>query len=176
MPEEGVRSHYRWLYATMWLLGIEVRTSGKAVSALKQSLSVMLMARGNTLRFSFRITRNEHIRGRSIFVHQLGTHRFLRKEKEFLSVSIIVLLKKKSREHNLNAEVICLKASLHYEIKTLGSGLGCHTPWISSAQFLLRAGSRKVSWVNVNSAQKPRLKGSFSGLHELHVFDTNSAT
>jgi hypothetical protein len=34
MPEEGIRSHYRWLWATMWLLGIELRTSGRAVGAL----------------------------------------------------------------------------------------------------------------------------------------------
>jgi hypothetical protein len=33
-PEEGTRSHYRWLWATMWLLGTELRTSGRAVSAL----------------------------------------------------------------------------------------------------------------------------------------------
>jgi hypothetical protein len=33
-PKEGIRSHYRWLWATMWLLGIELRTSGRAVSAL----------------------------------------------------------------------------------------------------------------------------------------------
>jgi len=33
-PEEGIGSHYRWLRATMWLLGIELRTSGRAVSAL----------------------------------------------------------------------------------------------------------------------------------------------
>jgi hypothetical protein len=33
-PEGGIRSHYRWLWATMWLLGIELRTSGRAVSAL----------------------------------------------------------------------------------------------------------------------------------------------
>ena len=33
-PEEGVRPHYRWLWATMWLLGFELRTSGRAVSAL----------------------------------------------------------------------------------------------------------------------------------------------
>jgi len=33
-PEEGIRSHYRWLWATMWLLGIELRTSGRAVGAL----------------------------------------------------------------------------------------------------------------------------------------------
>jgi len=33
-PEEGTRPHYRWLWATMWLLGIEVRTPGRAVSAL----------------------------------------------------------------------------------------------------------------------------------------------
>jgi hypothetical protein len=33
-PEEGIGSHYRWLWATMWLLGIELRTSGRAVSAL----------------------------------------------------------------------------------------------------------------------------------------------
>jgi hypothetical protein len=33
-PEECIRSHYRWLGATMWLLGIELRTSGRVVSAL----------------------------------------------------------------------------------------------------------------------------------------------
>jgi hypothetical protein len=33
-PEESIRSHYRWLCATMWLLGIELRTSGKVASAL----------------------------------------------------------------------------------------------------------------------------------------------
>jgi hypothetical protein len=35
-PEEGTRSHYRWLWATMWLLGIELRTSGRAVGALNR--------------------------------------------------------------------------------------------------------------------------------------------
>jgi hypothetical protein len=35
-PEEGIRSHYRWLWATMWLLGIELRTSARAVSALNR--------------------------------------------------------------------------------------------------------------------------------------------
>jgi hypothetical protein len=30
MPEEGARSHYRWLWATMWLLRIKLRTSGRA--------------------------------------------------------------------------------------------------------------------------------------------------
>jgi hypothetical protein len=34
LPEESIRSHYRWLWATMWLLGIELRTSGRAASAL----------------------------------------------------------------------------------------------------------------------------------------------
>jgi hypothetical protein len=34
--EEGIGSHYRWLGATMWLLGIELRTSGRAVSALNR--------------------------------------------------------------------------------------------------------------------------------------------
>jgi len=33
-PEEGIRSRYGWLWATMWLLGIELRTFGGAVSAL----------------------------------------------------------------------------------------------------------------------------------------------
>jgi hypothetical protein len=33
-PEEHIRSHYRWLWATRWLLGIELCTSGRAVSAL----------------------------------------------------------------------------------------------------------------------------------------------
>jgi hypothetical protein len=32
--EEGVRSYYRWLWATMWLLGIELRTSRRAVGGL----------------------------------------------------------------------------------------------------------------------------------------------
>jgi hypothetical protein len=33
-PEKDTRSHYRWLWVIMWLLGIELRTSGRAVSAL----------------------------------------------------------------------------------------------------------------------------------------------
>jgi hypothetical protein len=33
-PEEGIRSHYRWLCTTIWLLGIEVRFSGRVVGAL----------------------------------------------------------------------------------------------------------------------------------------------
>ena len=32
--EEGIGSHYRWLWATMWFLGIELRTFERAVSAL----------------------------------------------------------------------------------------------------------------------------------------------
>jgi hypothetical protein len=34
IPEEGTRSHYRWLWADMWLLEIELRPSGRAASAL----------------------------------------------------------------------------------------------------------------------------------------------
>ena len=30
-PEEGVRSHYGWLCATMWLLGFELRTEEQSV-------------------------------------------------------------------------------------------------------------------------------------------------
>jgi hypothetical protein len=33
-PDEGIQSCYRWLWATMWLLGIELRTSGRAVGGL----------------------------------------------------------------------------------------------------------------------------------------------
>jgi len=33
-PEKDIGSHYRWLGATMWLLGFELRTSGRAVSVL----------------------------------------------------------------------------------------------------------------------------------------------
>jgi hypothetical protein len=33
-PEECIGSHYRRLWATMWLLGIELQISGRAVSAL----------------------------------------------------------------------------------------------------------------------------------------------
>jgi hypothetical protein len=29
--EEGIGSYYRWSWATMWLLGIELRTSGRVV-------------------------------------------------------------------------------------------------------------------------------------------------
>jgi hypothetical protein len=32
--EETIRSHYRWLRVTMWLLGIELWTSGRAVRVL----------------------------------------------------------------------------------------------------------------------------------------------
>jgi hypothetical protein len=31
-PEEGFRSNYRWLWATTWLLRIELRTSGSALN------------------------------------------------------------------------------------------------------------------------------------------------
>jgi hypothetical protein len=33
-PEEGIRSHYRWLWATMWLLGIELTWSLEEQSVL----------------------------------------------------------------------------------------------------------------------------------------------
>ena len=33
-PEEGIQSHYKWLWATMWLLGIELRTFGRGVNVL----------------------------------------------------------------------------------------------------------------------------------------------
>jgi hypothetical protein len=33
-PEEGIGSHYRWLWATMWLLGIELRIFERAATAL----------------------------------------------------------------------------------------------------------------------------------------------
>ena len=32
--KKGIWSHYGWLWATMWLLGFELRTFGRAVSAL----------------------------------------------------------------------------------------------------------------------------------------------
>jgi hypothetical protein len=48
-PEEGVRSRYRWLGTTMWLLGIELKTSGKAVRALNLS---HLSSPGKTFLFS----------------------------------------------------------------------------------------------------------------------------
>ena len=35
-PEEGIGSHYRWLWATMWLLRIELRSSGRTVRALNR--------------------------------------------------------------------------------------------------------------------------------------------
>lgn len=38
MPEENDRSPYRWLWAIMWLVGIELRTSGRALSTLNHRL------------------------------------------------------------------------------------------------------------------------------------------
>jgi MYXO-CTERM domain-containing protein len=32
-PEEGTRSPYRWLWVTMWLLGLEHRISRRAASS-----------------------------------------------------------------------------------------------------------------------------------------------
>ena len=32
--EEGIKSNYRWLWATTWLLAIELRNSGRAASAV----------------------------------------------------------------------------------------------------------------------------------------------
>ena len=32
--DKGIRSHYRWLWPTMWLLGFELRTFGRAIGAL----------------------------------------------------------------------------------------------------------------------------------------------
>jgi hypothetical protein len=34
-PEEDIRSHYKWLWATKWLLTLELRTSGRIASSLK---------------------------------------------------------------------------------------------------------------------------------------------
>ena len=35
-PEDSIRDHYRWLWATIWVLGIELRTSGRVVGALNR--------------------------------------------------------------------------------------------------------------------------------------------
>ena len=35
-PEKSTKSRYRWLWATMWLLGIELGAFGRAVSALNR--------------------------------------------------------------------------------------------------------------------------------------------
>jgi hypothetical protein len=43
MPEEGIRSRYRWLRATMWLLGIELRTSARTVRDLNPISSARLL-------------------------------------------------------------------------------------------------------------------------------------
>jgi hypothetical protein len=37
MPENGIRSHYRWLWVTVWLLGNKLKTSGRADSALNHA-------------------------------------------------------------------------------------------------------------------------------------------
>ena len=35
-PGEGIGCQYRWLWATMWFVGFELRTSGRAVGALNR--------------------------------------------------------------------------------------------------------------------------------------------
>ena len=41
-PEEGTRSYYRWLWATMWLLGIELRISSpRLIFCFMATLSYM---------------------------------------------------------------------------------------------------------------------------------------
>ena len=57
LSEEGIRSHYRWLWTTMWLLGIELRTLGRTAVSLTaepslQPLSSLLKA---VWVFSFKI-------------------------------------------------------------------------------------------------------------------------
>jgi hypothetical protein len=50
-PEEGVRSHYRWLWATVWLLGFELRTYRRAVNALTHLASPI---------WNYKIIRRKH--------------------------------------------------------------------------------------------------------------------
>lgn len=40
MPEEDIGSHYRWLSVTMWLLKIELRTSGRASASALNHLVI----------------------------------------------------------------------------------------------------------------------------------------
>jgi hypothetical protein len=51
-PKEGIISRYRWLWATMCLLGIELRTSERAVSVSNLwaiSLPLLYFSIGNSL-------------------------------------------------------------------------------------------------------------------------------
>jgi len=58
-PEEGIRKHCRWFWATMWLLGIEHRTSERAVSVLNQPcFSWSLMCSKPILFFSLQFQLN----------------------------------------------------------------------------------------------------------------------
>jgi hypothetical protein len=42
--EEAIGSYYKWLWATMWLLGFELRTSGRTVTALNHlAISLTLL-------------------------------------------------------------------------------------------------------------------------------------
>ena len=43
-PEEGIRSHYRGLWVTLWLLRIELGTPGRAVSAQSNQVITSLKA------------------------------------------------------------------------------------------------------------------------------------
>lgn len=57
---------------------------------------------------------------------------FSERKRTFSQSLSLFSFKKKSHEHSLKAEVICLKATLHDETETLGSALGCQTLWLSS--------------------------------------------
>ena len=43
-PEEGIRSRYRWIRATMWLLGIELRTGTLTLLASEPSVQLILFS------------------------------------------------------------------------------------------------------------------------------------
>ena len=46
-PEEGVRPHYGWLWATMWLLEFELRMFGRAVCPLNHWATSPVVLREN---------------------------------------------------------------------------------------------------------------------------------
>jgi len=70
-PEGGIRSHYRWLWAIIWLLGIELRSSGRSASALNhQAISpapkkILIKAStspwsSSKLKMTFRVNKSAH--------------------------------------------------------------------------------------------------------------------
>jgi hypothetical protein len=115
-PEEGIRSHYRWLWATMRLLGIELRTSGREQSvlltakpSLQPTLSAFLVKKYHVLQNDFL-----HLLGCSILLLHIYSVLLL-----FMSTGCVILI-----DFHIGSWSTVLETKIHcysvYCLKTQG--------------------------------------------------------